>query len=76
MDIKELPYKEINDMTEEELKYLIQRAKETLKKWRVMRQFGYDSYEITPKINNLCSRKKKLEAKLKELRQKPKETLE
>lgn len=61
-------YKEIREMLLSELKECLVFTENTLAKYRNMKRWGYDSYEINPKIRNLVQRKKDLKARIKELK--------
>lgn len=61
-------YKEIGEMLLSELKECLAFTENTLAKYRNMKRWGYDSYEINPKIRNLVQRKKDLKVRIKELK--------
>lgn len=61
-------YKEISEMTLCELKECVTFTEGRLSHYRNLKRFGYDSYEINPKIKRLVQRKKDLKARIKELK--------
>lgn len=61
-------YKEISEMTLCELKECVKFTEGRLEHYRNLKRFGYDSYEINPKIKSLVQRKKDLKTRIKELK--------
>lgn len=58
-------YKEISEMSLCELRECLIFTEGRLAHYRKLKSFGYDSYEINPKIKNLVSRKKSLKEAIK-----------